>query len=81
MSRKTKVLRKIASGDTISVGDDVMYPETFTIWKKERKKGIKFVGDNKNFKDAFKFARDNYGPDAIFIWRGKKYNTKHKGEK
>ena len=44
-------------------------------------KFIKFVGDNKNFKDAFKFARDNYGPDAIFIWRGKKYNTKHKGEK
>ena len=74
------MLRNIAKGDTLNVGDSKMYPETFAKWKKERKKGIKFVGDEKSFDDAFKFARDNYGPNAIFIWRGKEYNTKHKGE-
>tara|TARA_Y100001973_G_C5130446_1_gene297457 strand:- start:426 stop:692 length:267 start_codon:yes stop_codon:yes gene_type:complete len=39
------------------------------------------AGDEKTFGEAFKFIRKNYGKDATFIWRGKKYKAKQKNEK
>jgi hypothetical protein len=39
------------------------------------------AGDEKTFGEAFKFIRKEYGKDATFIWRGKKYKAKQKNEK
>ena len=32
------------------------------------------------FSSAFSKARKNYGPNAVFVWRGKKYTTQLKEE-
>lgn len=74
---KGMLIRKIADPSSTDMKID---ESTWDIWKKERKTGLKLAGDEKSFDDAFKFIRDNYGKDAIFIWKGKKYNTKRKGE-
>tara|TARA_B100000519_G_C14258300_1_gene446220 strand:+ start:2947 stop:3231 length:285 start_codon:yes stop_codon:yes gene_type:complete len=74
---KGMLVRKIADPSSTDMKID---KSTWDIWKKERKTGLKLAGDEKSFDDAFKFIRDNYGKDAIFIWKGKKYNTKRKGE-
>ena len=65
----------------VNIGKGFANMDSWDLFKKERKKGLKLAGDEKTFNEAFKFIRDNYGSNAIFVWKGKKYNTKHKGEK
>ena len=39
------------------------------------------MSKSERIKTAFKFIRKEYGKDATFIWRGKKYKAKQKNEK
>jgi len=71
MSRKEKLRRLALSKETLS---------EFAKSRPDKHGGKRpyVAGDEKEFGEAFKFIRDKYGKDATFIWRGKKYNTRHK---
>ena len=71
MSRKDKLKNLALSKETLSM---------FAKGRPSKDGGKRpyVAGDEKSFGEAFKLMRDTYGDDAVFIWRGKKYNTRHK---